>query len=51
LPAGEFGDYLLSAPVPLSKIFCYTGLLPHLLQGEDEHTVIGGIYQVSITTY
>ena len=45
--ADEFGDYLLTAQVPLSKVFCYTRLLPGMLQGEDEYTVIGGLYEVS----
>jgi NAD+--dinitrogen-reductase ADP-D-ribosyltransferase len=49
--ADEFGDYLLTAQVPLSKVFCYTSLLPGMLQGEDEYTVIGGLYEVSIAAY
>ena len=49
--ADEFGDYLLSAQVPLAKVFCYTRLLPGMLQGEDEYTVIGGLYEVRIAAY
>jgi NAD+--dinitrogen-reductase ADP-D-ribosyltransferase len=49
--ADEFGDYMLTARVPLSKVFCYTRLLPGVLQGEDEYTVIGGLYEVSIAAY
>jgi NAD+--dinitrogen-reductase ADP-D-ribosyltransferase len=49
--ADEFGDYLLSTQVPLSKVFCYTKLLPGMLHGEDEYTVIGGLYEVSIAAY
>ncbi|HCI13326.1 MAG TPA: NAD(+)--dinitrogen-reductase ADP-D-ribosyltransferase [Gallionellaceae bacterium] len=49
--ADEFGDYLLTALVPLSKVFCYTRLLPGMLQGEDEYTVIGGLYEVGIAAY
>ncbi|MFA6014446.1 MAG: NAD(+)--dinitrogen-reductase ADP-D-ribosyltransferase [Gallionellaceae bacterium] len=49
--ADEFGDYLLCAQVPVSKVFCYSRLLPGMLQGEDEHTVIGGLYEVSIAAY
>lgn len=45
--AEEFGDLILTTKVPLSKIFCYSGLLPNLLQGEDEYLVIGGLYEVS----
>jgi len=49
--ADEFGDYILTAQVPLAKIFCYTSLLPGILQGEDEYTLIGGLYEVSIAAY
>ncbi len=49
--ADEFGDYLLSANVPLSKIAFYSKLLPGMLKGEDEYTVIGGMYEVSIGAY
>jgi NAD+--dinitrogen-reductase ADP-D-ribosyltransferase len=49
--ADEFGDYLLTVHVPLSKVFFYTRLLPGMLQGEDEYTVIGGLYEVSIAAY
>ena len=49
--ADEFGDYLLTVNVPLAKIFCHTRVLPGLLQGEDEYTVIGGLYEVSIAEF
>lgn len=49
--ADEFGDYLLTARVPLAKIFCYARLLPNMLSGEDEYTVIGGLYEVEIAAY
>ena len=49
--ADEFGDHLLTTRVPLSKVFCYTKLLPGMLQGEDEYTVIGGLYEVEIAAY
>lgn len=49
--ADEFGDYLLTARVPLAKIFFHTSLLPGMLQGEDEYTVIGGLYEVSLAAY
>jgi NAD+--dinitrogen-reductase ADP-D-ribosyltransferase len=49
--ADEFGDHLLTTHVPLSKVFCYTSLLPGMLQGEDEYTVIGGLYEVSFAAY
>jgi NAD+--dinitrogen-reductase ADP-D-ribosyltransferase len=49
--ADEFGDYLLTAQVPIPKIFCYTGLLPGMLPSEEEYTVIGGLYEVGIAAY
>ena len=45
--ADEFGDLILSTHVPLSKIFCYSGLLPNLLQGENEYLVMGGLYEIT----
>jgi NAD+--dinitrogen-reductase ADP-D-ribosyltransferase len=49
--ADEFGDYLLTTRVPLTKIFYYTRLLPDMLIGEEEYVVIGGLYEVSIAAY
>jgi NAD+--dinitrogen-reductase ADP-D-ribosyltransferase len=48
--AGEFGDYILSATVPTSKIVFFTELLPGMPKGEDEYAVIGGLYEVAFTT-
>lgn len=48
--AGEFGDYILAADVPTAKIFFHCALLPGVLKGEDEHLVIGGAYEVSLST-
>ena len=48
--ADEFGDYLLTARVPLAKIFFCNRLLPGMLKGEDEVVVIGGVYAVRIST-
>jgi NAD+---dinitrogen-reductase ADP-D-ribosyltransferase len=48
--ADEFGDYLLTAAVPLPKVFFYNRLLPGMLKGEDEFVVIGGVYGVRIAT-
>ena len=48
--ADEFGDYILSARVPLAKVFFYNSLLPGMLKGEDEVVVIGGAYEVDIDT-
>jgi NAD+--dinitrogen-reductase ADP-D-ribosyltransferase len=44
--ADEFGDHILTTQVPLSKIFCYPALLPNLLRGEEEFTVIGGVFLI-----
>lgn len=48
--ACEFGDYILEVEVPLSKIFFHCGLLPGVLQGEDEFLVIGGVVEVTLST-
>ena len=48
--ADEFGDYILQARVPLPKVFFYNRLLPGMLKGEDEVVVIGGVYEVAIST-
>lgn len=48
--ACEFGDYILSVDVPLTKIFFHCGLLPGVLQGEDEFLVIGGVVDVTLST-
>lgn len=45
--AGEFGDTVFSAEIPLSKVFCCAEVMPGKLQGEGEYLVIGGIYSVS----
>jgi NAD+---dinitrogen-reductase ADP-D-ribosyltransferase len=49
--ADEFGDYLLVAQVPVAKVAFYSRLLPGMLKGEDEYTVIGGMYEVGIGAY
>jgi NAD+--dinitrogen-reductase ADP-D-ribosyltransferase len=48
--ADEFGDYILVAEVPLPKVFFFNRLLPGMLKGEDEFVVIGGVYEVRIST-
>ncbi|MBS1131783.1 MAG: hypothetical protein H6R16_2785 [Proteobacteria bacterium] len=48
--ACEFGDYILAVDIPLTKIFFHCGLLPGVLQGEDEFLVIGGVAEVSLST-
>lgn len=48
--ADEFGDDILMTLVPLPKIFFYNRLLPGMLKGEDEYVVIGGVYEVEIST-
>lgn len=49
--ADEFGDYLLCARVPVSKVAFHSKLLPGMLKGEDEYTVVGGLYEVSVGAY
>jgi NAD+--dinitrogen-reductase ADP-D-ribosyltransferase len=48
--ACEFGDYILEVNIPLTKIFFQCGLLPGVLQGEDEFLVIGGVVDVTLST-
>lgn len=48
--ASEFGDYILAAEIPTAKIFFHCTLLPGVLKGEDEYLVIGGAYEVSLST-
>jgi NAD+--dinitrogen-reductase ADP-D-ribosyltransferase len=49
--AGEFGDYILCADIPLPKILFHYGLMPDRLQGEGEFLVIGGVVEVELTTW
>ncbi|HET9701995.1 MAG TPA: NAD(+)--dinitrogen-reductase ADP-D-ribosyltransferase [Burkholderiales bacterium] len=45
--AGEFGDTILEARVPVVKVLFFNALLPGpLLSGEGEYLVIGGDYRV-----
>jgi NAD+--dinitrogen-reductase ADP-D-ribosyltransferase len=46
--ADEFGDRVLVCDLPLVKLLYFPGLLPGLLQGEDEHRAIGGLYEVEL---
>lgn len=48
--AGEFGDYILSVEVPVSKLVFFSQLLPGMLKSEDEYVVIGGLYRVRLST-
>jgi len=48
--AGEFGDFILEAQVPLPKIFFTHRLLPGVLKGEEEFVVVGGVYEVGYST-
>ncbi|MES9956284.1 MAG: NAD(+)--dinitrogen-reductase ADP-D-ribosyltransferase [Sedimenticola sp.] len=47
--ADEFGDYILEAKVPLTKLIYMPGLLPNTLKGEEEYLVIGGVYEVKVS--
>jgi NAD+--dinitrogen-reductase ADP-D-ribosyltransferase len=46
--AGEFGDVVLQARVPLAKLLFFPGLLDGALRGEGEYLVIGGLYRVRL---
>lgn len=46
--ADEFGDHVIEASVPRSKVVFYNRLLPGALKGEDEYLVIGGVYEVTV---
>ncbi|MCB1773242.1 MAG: NAD(+)--dinitrogen-reductase ADP-D-ribosyltransferase [Gammaproteobacteria bacterium] len=48
--ADEFGDIVIVADVPVSKLLYVPALLPGLLRGEDEFLVIGGVYEVAVAT-
>lgn len=48
--AGEFGDFIVTARVPVAKVFFHCGLMPGVLQGEGEHLVIGGAYEITVDT-
>ena len=48
--ASEFGDYILCARVPCEKVFFSHDVVPGVLKGEEEYLVIGGVYDVSIST-
>jgi NAD+--dinitrogen-reductase ADP-D-ribosyltransferase len=43
--ADEFGDIVVLARIPKSKVFFLPGLLPGMLQGEQEYLIIGGVYE------
>ncbi len=46
--ADEFGDDVIAARIPVYKLLYMPGLLPGHLQGEQEHLVIGGVYQIEL---
>jgi len=48
--ASEFGDYILCARVPCEKVFFSHDVVPGVLKGEEEYLIIGGVYDVSIST-
>ena len=48
--ASEFGDYILATRVPVEKLFFSHALIPGVLKGEEEYLVIGGVYDVSLST-
>lgn len=44
--AGEFGDWVFETRVPREKIVFHHGLLPGMINGEEEYGVLGGLYEV-----
>ncbi len=46
--ASEFGDIVLKAQIPCSKILWFPELLNGRLQGEQEYLVIGGLYRMTM---
>ncbi|MFA5352987.1 MAG: NAD(+)--dinitrogen-reductase ADP-D-ribosyltransferase [Thermodesulfovibrionales bacterium] len=50
--AGQFGDSIIEAEVPLTKILFFNRLIPQApLQGEAEYMVIGGDYLVQVSYF
>lgn len=50
--ASCFGDNILEAQVPVTKVVFFSRLLPvHPLKGEDEFLVIGGDYEVDVSYF
>ena len=48
--ADQFGDYIMEANVPVTKILFFNRLIPQApLKGESEYMVIGGDYLVTAT--
>lgn len=44
--AEEFGDYILQADIPITKIIFFHNLLPTMLKGESEYVALGGLCKV-----
>lgn len=44
--AGQFGDHIMQADIPLTHIFMYQQLLPKRFRGEGEHVVLGGVCEM-----
>lgn len=50
--AGQFGDYILDAWVPLAKVIFFRDILPRYpFQGEGEYLVVGGDYRVGVSLF
>lgn len=48
--AGQFGDYILEALVPVVKIVFFRDIIPRYpFQGEGEYLVVGGDYRVTVS--
>lgn len=50
--AGQFGDWILEARVPLVKIVFFRDILPRYpFNGEGEYLVVGGDYRVTVSVH
>lgn len=45
--AGQFGDHIMQADIPLTHIVMYQQLLPNRFKGEGEHIVLGGVCEMT----
>lgn len=47
----EIGEFIFATDMPLTKVFFHCGLLPGILEGEDEFLVIGGVAEVTLSLF
>jgi NAD+---dinitrogen-reductase ADP-D-ribosyltransferase len=49
--ADEFGDLIMTVEIPHAKILFFPDLLPGCMKGEEEYLVIGGAYEINVSSY